>query len=81
MTDSSSYYPLAQVPHYQRVSTSGDDCTGVPIEDLKSAAEMLVQVDIVSLSRCVDIYPIVGAFSVIVKSSRTFVEALLNNNT
>jgi len=31
------------VPHYQRVSTSGDDCTGVPIEDLKSASEMLVK--------------------------------------
>ena len=55
MTASASYYPLAQVPHYQRVSTSGDDCTGVPIEDLKSAAEMLVQVDITLLSRCVDI--------------------------
>ena len=46
MTDSDLITPLAQVPHYQRVSTSGDDCTGVPIEDLKSAAEMLVQVDI-----------------------------------
>ena len=32
-----------QVPHYQRVSTSGDDCTGVPIEDLKSASEMLAR--------------------------------------
>jgi len=32
-----------QVPHYQRVSTSGEDCTGVPIEDLKSASEMLVK--------------------------------------
>ena len=46
MTGSDLIIPLAQVPHYQRVSTSGDDCTGVPIEDLKSAAEMLVQVDI-----------------------------------
>ena len=32
-----------QVPHYQRLSTSGEDCTGVPIEDLRSASEMLVQ--------------------------------------
>ena len=32
-----------EVPHYQRVSTTGEDCTGVPIEDLKSAAEMLVK--------------------------------------
>ena len=31
------------VPHFQRISTSGEDCTGVPIEDLKSAAEMLVK--------------------------------------
>lgn len=31
------------VPHYQRLSTSGEDCTGVPIEDLKSASEMLVK--------------------------------------
>ena len=55
MTDIASYRSMVQVPHYQRVSTSGDDCTGVPIEDLKSAAEMLVQVDITLLSRCVDI--------------------------
>ena len=52
---SSASFIIPQVPHYQRVSTSGDDCTGVPIEDLKSAAEMLVQVDITLLSRCVDI--------------------------
>jgi len=32
-----------EVPHYQRVSTTGEDCTGVPIEDLKSASEMLVK--------------------------------------
>ena len=31
------------VPHFQRISTSGEDCTGVPIEDLKSASEMLVK--------------------------------------
>ena len=55
MTDIASYRSMVQVPHYQRVSTSGDDCTGVPIEDLKSAAEMLVQVDTILLSRRVDI--------------------------
>jgi len=31
------------VPHYQRVSASGDDVTGVPIEDLKSASSMLAK--------------------------------------
>jgi len=31
------------VPHFQRITTTGDDCSGVPIEDLKSASEMLVK--------------------------------------
>jgi len=31
------------VPHFQRISASGEDNTGVPIEDLKSASEMLVK--------------------------------------
>jgi len=31
------------IPHYQRVSTSGEDSTGVPLEDLKSASDMLVK--------------------------------------
>jgi len=31
------------VPHFQRISATGDDITGVPIEDLKSASEMLVK--------------------------------------
>jgi len=31
------------IPHYQRVSASGEDSTGVPIEDLKSASDMLVK--------------------------------------
>lgn len=31
------------VPHFQRISASGEDITGVPIEDLKSASEMLVK--------------------------------------
>jgi len=29
------------VPHFQRISATGEDITGVPIEDLKSASEML----------------------------------------
>jgi len=31
------------VPHFQRISATGEDNTGVPIEDLKSASEMLVK--------------------------------------
>lgn len=31
------------VPHFQRISATGEDITGVPIEDLKSASEMLVK--------------------------------------
>jgi len=31
------------VPHFQRISATGEDITGVPIEDLKSAAGMLVK--------------------------------------
>jgi len=31
------------VPHFQRITASGDDCSGVPIEDLKSASELLVK--------------------------------------
>jgi len=31
------------VPHFQRISATGEDITGVPVEDLKSASEMLVK--------------------------------------
>ena len=31
------------VPHYQRVSASGDDVTGVPIEDLKAPVNSWIQ--------------------------------------
>lgn len=31
------------VPHFQRIGTTGDDFAGVPIEDLKSASELLVK--------------------------------------
>lgn len=31
------------IPHFQRLSASGDDSTGVPLEDLKSLSKMLVK--------------------------------------
>jgi len=31
------------VPHFQRITATGDDVSGVPLEDLKSASELLVQ--------------------------------------
>lgn len=31
------------VPHFQRVSISGEDTSGVPLEDLERASKMLIQ--------------------------------------
>ncbi|XP_058807964.1 AMP deaminase 2 isoform X1 [Phymastichus coffea] len=44
--DSDHLFPLEEndfVPHFQRVSISGEDTSGVPLEDLQQASQMLVQ--------------------------------------
>lgn len=38
-----NYHDAIYVPSYQRVSTSGEDNTGIPEEDLKAMSEMLVK--------------------------------------